>query len=53
MLNGNLKSAETNGWYEIKGTVVKQEIDGGAMPTIKVDSIKAAEAPKDEYLYLF
>lgn len=53
MLNGNLQSAESNGWYEIKGTVMKQETDGGMMPTIKVDSIEAAVPPKDEYLYLF
>ena len=53
MLNGDLHAAKTNGWYEIRGTVIKQEMDGQVMPAIQVDSVKTADPPKDEYLYMF
>jgi len=51
MLNGDISKLKTGAWYTITATIQKKEMDGTAMPVLKVKKIEKSEKPLDEYIY--
>lgn len=51
MLEGDIRSLQTDRWYEIIGTLVKGTYKGEVMPKIKVRQAKNITPPFEQYLY--
>lgn len=51
MIKGDVDALASENWYEIIGTIERQEIDGVTMPVINVQSASNAEKPQEEYIY--
>ncbi|KAB7673124.1 TIGR03943 family putative permease subunit [Bacillus sp. B1-b2] len=51
MIKGDVGALTSEHWYEIVGTIEKQEIDGEVMPVINVQSASNTKEPQEEYIY--